>query len=276
MIIDSHQHFWNYDPVAHSWIGDDMSVLKRNFLPGDLWKVYQENGVDGCIAVQADQSEAETDFLLQLAAENDFIKGVVGWVDLRSAELEERLMHYSDFPKLKGFRHVVQSEPDPNFMLRKDFQRGLDQLHRYNFTYDILIFPTQLAAALETVKAFPNQNFVIDHIAKPYIKAGKIDEWASFMQQIATYPNVTCKVSGMLTEADWENWQDQDFTPYLDIVFQAFGTQRILFGSDWPVCLVAGSYAQVKGLVSNYISKYSEAEQADIWANNAKHFYGID
>ncbi len=276
MIIDSHQHFWNYDPVAHSWIGDDMSVLKRNFLPEGLWKVYQENGVDGCIAVQADQSEAETDFLLQLAAENDFIKGVVGWVDLRSAELEERLMHYSDFPKLKGFRHVVQSEPDPNFMLRKDFQRGLDQLHRYNFTYDILIFPTQLAAALETVKAFPNQNFVIDHIAKPYIKAGKIDEWASFMQQIATYPNVTCKVSGMLTEADWENWQGQDFTPYLDIVFQAFGTQRILFGSDWPVCLVAGSYAQVKGLVSNYISKYSEAEQADIWANNAKHFYGID
>lgn len=276
MIIDSHQHFWNYDPVAHSWIGDDMSVLKRNFLPEDLWKVYQENGVDGCIAVQADQSEAETDFLLQLAAENDFIKGVVGWVDLRSAELEDRLMHYSDFPKLKGFRHVVQSEPDPNFMLRKDFQRGLDQLHRYNFTYDILIFPTQLAAALETVKAFPNQNFVIDHIAKPYIKASKIDEWASFMQQIATYPNVTCKVSGMLTEADWENWQDQDFTPYLDIVFQAFGTQRILFGSDWPVCLVAGSYAQVKGLVSNYISKYSKAEQADIWANNAKHFYGID
>lgn len=276
MIIDSHQHFWNYDPVAHSWIGDDMSVLKRNFLPEDLWKVYQKNEVAGCIAVQADQSEAETDFLLQLASKNDFIKGVVGWVDLRSVELEERLMHYADFPKLKGFRHVVQSEPDPNFMLRKDFQRGLDQLHRYNFTYDILIFPIQLAAALETVKAFPNQNFVIDHIAKPYIKAGKIDEWASFMQQIAAYPNVTCKVSGMLTEADWGNWESQDFTPYLDIVFQAFGTQRILFGSDWPVCLVAGTYAQVKGLVSNYISKYSESEQADIWANNAKHFYGID
>lgn len=276
MIIDSHQHFWNYDPVAHSWIGDDMSVLKRNFLPEDLWKVYQENEVDGCIAVQADQSEAETDFLLQLAAQNDFIKGVVGWVDLRSVELEERLMHYADFPKLKGFRHVVQSEPDPNFMLKKDFQRGLDQLHRYNFTYDILIFPTQLAAALETVKTFPNQNFVIDHIAKPYIKAGKIDEWASFMQQIAAYPNVTCKVSGMLTEADWGNWESQDFTPYLNIVFQAFGTQRILYGSDWPVCLVAGTYTQVKGLVSNYISKYSEAEQADIWANNTKHFYGID
>lgn len=276
MIIDSHQHFWNYDPVAHSWINDDMRVLKRNFLPEDLWTVYQENDVQGCIAVQADQSEAETTFLLELAAEHDFIKGVVGWVDLRSEQLEERLMHYADFPKLKGFRHVVQSEPDPNFMLRKDFQRGLDQLHRYNFTYDILIFPTQLAAALETVKSFPDQNFVIDHIAKPYIKAGKIAEWASFMQQIASHPNVMCKVSGMLTEADWTTWQSKDFTPYLDIVFEAFGTQRILFGSDWPVCLVAGSYAQVKGLVSEYISKYSVAEQADVWANNTKHFYRID
>jgi len=276
MIIDSHQHFWNYDPVAHSWINDDMRVLKRNFLPEDLWTVYQENDVQGCIAVQADQSEAETTFLLELAAEHDFIKGVVGWVDLRSEQLEERLMHYADFPKLKGFRHVVQSEPDPNFMLRKDFQRGLDQLHRYNFTYDILIFPTQLAAALETVKSFPDQNFVIDHIAKPYIKAGKIAEWASFMQQIASHPNVMCKVSGMLTEADWTTWQSKDFTPYLDIVFEAFGTQRILFGSDWPVCLVAGSYAQVKGLVSDYISKYSVAEQADVWANNTKHFYRID
>ncbi len=276
MIIDSHQHFWNYDPVAHSWINDDMRVLKRNFLPEDLWTVYQENDVQGCIAVQADQSEAETTFLLELAAEHDFIKGVVGWVDLRSEQLEERLMHYADFPKLKGFRHVVQSEPDPNFMLRKDFQRGLDQLHRYNFTYDILIFPTQLAAALETVKSFPDQNFVIDHIAKPYIKAGKIAEWASFMQQIASHPNVMCKVSGMLTEADWTTWQSKDFTPYLDIVFEAFGTQRILFGSDWPVCLVAGSYAQVKGLVSDYISKYSVDEQADVWANNTKHFYRID
>lgn len=276
MIIDSHQHFWNYDPVAHSWINDDMSVLKRNFLPEDLLKVYQKNDIDGCIAVQADQSEAETAFLLQLASENEFIKGVVGWVDLRSEQLEERLMHYADFPKLKGFRHVVQSEPDPNFMLRKDFQRGLDQLHGYNFTYDILIFPTQLAAALETVKSFPDQNFVIDHIAKPYIKAGKITEWASFMQQIASHPNVMCKVSGMLTEADWTTWESKDFTPYLDIVFEAFGTQRILYGSDWPVCLVAGSYAQVKGLVSDYISKYSMAEQADIWANNTKHFYRID
>lgn len=276
MIIDSHQHFWKYDPIAHSWINDDMSVLKRNFLPEDLWKVYEKNDVQGCIAVQADQSEAETSFLLALAAEHDFIKGVVGWVDLRSEQLEERLMHYADFPKLKGFRHIVQSEPDPNFMLREDFQRGLDQLHAYNFTYDILIFPTQLAAALETVKSFPNQNFVIDHIAKPYIKAGKIAEWASFMQQIARHPNVMCKVSGMLTEADWSDWESKDFTPYLDIVFEAFGTQRILFGSDWPVCLVAGSYAQVKGLVSDYLRKYSAAEQADIWANNTKHFYRID
>ncbi|MEZ5044651.1 MAG: amidohydrolase family protein [Saprospiraceae bacterium] len=275
MIIDSHQHFWRYHPISHGWINDQMSMLKKDFLPEDLQKVYLQNGVDACVAVQADQSEAETDFLLQLAENHDFIKGVVGWVDLRAENIEERLAYYADYPKLKGVRHVVQDEADPNFMLRDDFQRGLELLHPYNLTYDLLIFPTQLPAALETVESFPDLNFVVDHIAKPYIKAGKIDDWAKYMQQIASFPNVMCKLSGMITEANWTSWQKADFKPYLDVVFEAFGTHRLLFGSDWPVCLLAGNYTQVKGIIEDYISDFNPAAQQDIWANNAMNFYQL-
>lgn len=275
MVIDSHQHFWKYDPVRLGWINEEMSILKRDFLPADLALVYQDAGVDACVAVQAEQSEEETNFLLRLADQNDFIKGVVGWVDLRSPDLFERLLHYHSFPKLKGFRHVVQSEPDPNFMLGPDFQRGIEQLHQYGFTYDILIFPNQLHAAIETVKNFPNQKFVIDHIAKPYIKAGKIKEWAANMEAIARFPNVMCKISGMVTEADWSNWKTQDFTPYLDVVFQAFSSQRLMFGSDWPVCLLGGSYLEVKNILANYLQNLSETDQANIWGLNAAHFYQL-
>lgn len=275
MVIDSHQHFWKYDPVRLGWINEEMSILKRDFLPADLALVYQDAGVDACVAVQAEQSEEETNFLLRLADQNDFIKGVVGWVDLRSPDLFERLLHYHSFPKLKGFRHVVQSEPDPNFMLGPDFQRGIEQLHQYGFTYDILIFPNQLHAAIETVKSFPNQKFVIDHLAKPYIKAGKIKEWAANMEAIARFPNVMCKVSGMVTEADWSNWKTQDFTPYLDVVFQAFSSQRLMFGSDWPVCLLGGSYLEVKNILANYLQNLSETDRANIWGLNAAHFYQL-
>lgn len=275
MIIDSHQHFWKYDPVRLAWINDEMSILKADFLPPKLQAVYQEARVDGCVAVQAEQSEAETDFLLDLAAQYDFIKGVVGWVDLRSPALSERLRHYQQFPKLKGFRHIVQSEPNPNFMLRDDFQRGIAQLNAYDFSYDILIFPKQLPAAIETVKNFPNQRFVIDHLAKPYIKAGKIREWARDMEQIADCPNVLCKVSGMVTEADWEKWTKADFTPYLDVVFKAFGPGRLLFGSDWPVCLLGGSYLAVKGILGEYLQSYTEEDKALIWGRNAQHFYQL-
>lgn len=275
MIIDSHQHFWKYDPVRHDWINNEMAILKRDFLPADLQKIYQEAGVDGCVAVQADQSEAETDFLLQLAAENEFIKGVVGWVDLRSPDLAERLSHYHAFPKLKGFRHVVQSEPDPNFMLREDFQRGIAQLHAYDFTYDILIFPNQLPAAIETVKNFPDQKFVLDHLAKPYIKAGKIKEWATHMEAMATYPNVMCKLSGMVTEADWAKWKKDDFVPYLEVVSQCFGPARMMFGSDWPVCLLGGSYLEIKEILESFLSNFSTESQAAIWGGNATQFYQL-
>ncbi|MHB0755477.1 amidohydrolase family protein [Polaribacter sp. M15] len=275
MIIDSHQHFWQYEPVKHSWINDEMAVIRRDFLPSDLQKVYQENGVDGCVAVQADQTLAETDFLIDLASKNDFIKGIVGWVDLRSDAVEADLEKYSHHQKVKGFRHVVQGEADHNFLLRPNFLNGISALEKHNFTYDILIFPHQLGATLEFVKKFPNIKFVIDHIAKPYIKDGFFDGWANQMKAIAKHKNVCCKVSGMITEADYKTWTQAQLHPYLDLVFNTFGANRILFGSDWPVCLVAGNYQQVKNIVTNYIANFSADEKANIMGLNAIKFYNL-
>lgn len=273
--IDAHQHFWRYHPQQHSWINEDMALLKKDFLPTDLQKVYAENNIAGCVAVQADQTEEETNFLLRLAEENEFIKAVVGWVDLRSTGIEKRLEHYSGFPKLRGFRHIVQDEPEVNFMLQERFQNGLGLLEKYNFTYDILIFPKQLKAALQTIQYFPAQKFVIDHIAKPPIKERHAKDWEEYMRAIAKHPNVYCKISGLVTEADWKHWEQADFTPWLDVVFEAFGNDRIMFGSDWPVCLLGASYKEVKGILANYIQGFSKEAQAKIWGQNAKDFYGI-
>lgn len=275
MVIDSHQHFWVYEPDKHAWIDDEMKVIRKNFLPEDLKKLYQENGIDGCVAVQADQTLSETDFLLDLAEKNDFIKGIVGWVDLRASNIESVLEKYSRFPKLKGFRHVVQGEPDHNFVLRPDFLNGIAALEKYNFTYDILIFPHQLGAALELVKRFPKQKFVINHIAKPYIKDRFYDGWATLMKAISEYPNVYCKLSGMTTEADYNNWTPQQIEPYMQLVLDSFGTKRILFGSDWPVCLVAGNYTKTKELVTRFIAKLSMEDQAAIMGDNAMQFYNL-
>jgi len=224
MKIDAHQHFWIFDPVRDSWIDESMAVIQRDFLPADLKPILDKHQIDGCVAVQADQSPAETDFLLQHAAKSDFIKAVVGWVDLRAENIEEQLADYNSIDKLKGFRHVLQGDPDRSLMLRPAFMHGIKELERYNFTYDILIFPDQLIYAEELTGAFPNQKFVIDHIAKPYIKKQEIADWAKDIAAVAKHENVWCKVSGMVTEADWQNWQEADFTPYLDVVFEAFGT----------------------------------------------------
>ena len=275
MIIDSHQHFWVYEAEKHAWLDDNMKIIRKDFMPEDLQLVYQNNGVDGCVAVQADQTLAETDFLLALAEKNNFIKGVVGWVDLRASNIDEVLKQYSAFPKLKGFRHVVQGEADPNFMLRPDFLNGIAALEKHNFTYDILIFPHQLEAALELVRLFPKQKFVIDHIAKPYIKDGFYDGWAALMKAIGKYPNAYCKLSGMTTEADYNNWTPEQIEPYMQLVLDAFGASRILFGSDWPVCLVAGNYTKTKELVTNFIAKLSSQEQAAIMGGNAMQFYNL-
>ena len=275
MVIDSHQHFWKYEPVKHSWIDDDMSVIRKNFLPSDLAKVYQENSIDGCVAVQADQTLEETDFLIDLASINNFIKGIVGWVDLRAENIENVLEKYSTDKIVKGFRHVVQGEADHNFLLRPNFSRGISLLEKHNFTYDILVFPHQLGSVLEFVKKFPHQKFVIDHIAKPYIKDGYFEGWATMMTAIGKHENVSCKMSGMVTEADFNIWTPEQIHPYMDTVLEAFGSKRILFGSDWPVCLVAGNYSKIKKLTTDFISQLSKIEQNSIMGNNAIEFYNL-
>ena len=275
MIIDSHQHFWNYEPEKHSWIDDEMSVIRRDFLSDDLQKVFDENGVDACVAVQADQTTEETDFLISLAENNSFIKGVVGWVDLRSESIEEDLLKYKKYDVVKGFRHVVQEEQDHNFMLRPEFLNGIELLGKYNLCYDILIFPHQLVAALELVNKFPNQKFVIDHIAKPYIKDGFFEGWAVMMREIAKNQKVYCKISGMITEADYKTWTPEQVHPYMKLVLESFGAGRVMYGSDWPVCLVAGNYSIVKALVTDFISDLSQEQQNAIMGGNAAKFYNL-
>jgi len=275
MIIDSHQHFWKYDLKEHIWIDDSMSFIRRDFLPSDLKEVYQENGIDGCVAVQAAQSMAETDFLLNLANDNKFIKAVVGWVDLRSENVEPILEKYQQQKILKGFRHIVQAEADDDFLLGPEFLRGISHLEKYGYVYDILILPHQLSATLEFVKRFPNQRFVIDHIAKPYIKEGLFDDWAALMSKIAEHENVYCKWSGMITEADYTSWKPEQIHPYMDLILNTFGSDRIMYGSDWPVCLVAGNYGQVKKLVTDFITQLSSAERAGIMGQNAIEFYNL-
>jgi len=273
--IDAHQHFWVFDPVRDSWINDEMRIIQRDFLPAELEFTLKQNGMQGCVAVQADQSEEQNSFLLSLTEGHDFIKGVVGWVDLRAANIEERLEHYSHTKLMKGFRHVLQGETNRALMLEPDFKHGISLLSKYGFTYDILIFPDQLKYADQLAKEFPNQRFVLDHIAKPYIKDDKIDEWAADMKQLGTNPNVYCKASGMVTEADWHNWTNDTFTKYLNVVFEAFGTDRVMFGSDWPVCLVAAEYQQMKGILEAYTQQFTADEQDKVFGGNAVEFYGL-
>lgn len=274
MIIDSHQHFWHYEPVKHSWIDDEMKSIRRDFLPEELAQVYKANEITGSVVVEADQAETETAFLLSLAKQHAFIKGVVGFADLKADTIQERLEYFSQFSMLKGFRAVLQSQ-DPSYMLQPSFLRGISLLKQYDFTYDVLVFPKHLEAVKELVRKNPEQSFVVDHLAKPYIKAGEIDAWAKDMKELAHYPNLFCKISGMVTEADYTKWKPEDFTPYLDTVVNAFGTQRIMYGSDWPVCLVAASYAQVLSIVKNYFSSFTPDEQAAFFAGNATRFYHL-
>jgi L-fuconolactonase len=274
-IIDAHQHFWKFDPVRDAWITEDMDVIRKDFLPEHLAPVLERNGVEGCVAVQADQSEDETNFLLQLAEETDFIKGVVGWVDLQSGTIKERLEHFSRHKKLKGFRHILQGETRRDLMLQPAFRNGISLLNKYNLTYDVLIFPDQLLYTKELVTAFPDQRFVIDHIAKPPIKKGEREDWEKNLAAVAERENVWCKISGLVTEADWVSWKKEDFRPYLDSVVKLFGPHRLLFGSDWPVCLLAASYEEVLSIVTDYFSPFSENEKKLIFSENAIRFYQL-
>lgn len=275
MIIDSHQHFWKYDPIRDSWIDNTMKIIQRDFLPSDLKPVLSRNNVDGCIAVQADQSENETKFLLKLAAENNFIKGVVGWVDLCDNNVNKRLEHFAENKLFKGVRHILQSEKE-DFILDHGFMGGIQKLAPLDLTYDILVFPHQLENTTKLVSKFPDQKFVLDHIAKPLIKSGEINDWRLAIKALSKNPNVHCKLSGLATEANWSNWINQDFTPYLDAVFEAFGTNRLMFGSDWPVCLLAGSYSRNKKIITSYIKQLNNSEQEQIMGLNAINFYGLN
>lgn len=275
MIIDSHQHFWKYDPVRDSWINGAMKIIQRDFLPSDLKPILTENNVDGCIAVQADQSETETTFLLNLATHNNFIKGVVGWVDLCDNNLKKRLEHFAQNKLFKGVRHILQAEKE-DFILDQAFMDGIGELAALNLTYDLLVFPNQLKNSTKLVSKFSNQKFVVDHIAKPPIKSGEINDWKAAITTLAKNPNVYCKLSGLTTEANWSSWNISDFTPYIDVVFEAFGTDRLMFGSDWPVCLLAGSYSKNKDIITSYIKQLSPTEQAQVMGLNAMDFYNLN
>jgi L-fuconolactonase len=272
MRLDAHQHFWSYDAAQYPWIPPG-SPLHRSWLPEDLAALQKPLGFEGSIAVQARQVVGESDWLLGLADKHANVKGVVGWVDLRSDRVEADLARLASHPKFVGVRHVVQEEPDVDFMLGKDFQRGISKLHAHGLTYDILIYPKQFEAAIRLAENFPDQPFVLDHIAKPPIKDGTIEPWKSQLRQLAKLPNVHCKVSGMLTEADHQAWKVEQFRPYLDTVFEAFGPSRLMYGSDWPVCLFAGSYEQAFRLVDDYARGLTDAERAGLFGGNCQKFY---
>jgi L-fuconolactonase len=273
--IDSHQHFWRYSPAEYSWIGAGMERIARDCLPVDLAAAARPEGVVGSVAVQARQSLEESRWLLEFAATDPFVRGVVGWVDLRSASVGDDLARLSTQDKFVGVRHVVQDEADPRFLLGPEFVRGLRLLPRFGLTYDLLLYPPQLPAAVELAGLLPEQPFVLDHLAKPRVKAGEITSWQRDIEALARHPNVCCKLSGLVTEAAWRGWQPSDFTPYLDVALAAFGPDRLMFGSDWPVCLVAADYAEVAGIIRDFLGRLSPSEREAIWSGTARRFYGL-
>ena len=275
MRIDAHQHFWRYRPETHAWINDAMAPLKRDFLPADLQLLLAAAGFDGCVAVQAQQNVAETAWLLQLADQHPFIRGVVGWVDLCAPCVADAIHRLATHPRLRGMRHVVQDEPDDQFMLRPDFQRGIAALAPFGLTYDILIYARQLPAAIALLRQFPQQRFVLDHIAKPDIRARRLDDWRNGIRQLAAHANVSCKLSGMVTEADWQAWRPSDFGVYLDVVLDAFGAERLMIGSDWPVCTLAGNYTDVVAVVTDYVARLPPGERDAICGANAARIYSL-
>lgn len=274
--LDAHQHFWKYSAAEYEWIDDTMAVLQRDFLPPDLEPLLAANGFDGSIAVQARQSLDETQWLLGLAEENTFIKGVVGWVDLCATDLRGQLEQFAGSKHLVGVRHVVQGEPDDEFMLRSEFRRGIALLKEFGLAYDLLLYPRHLPVAAKLVTEFPEQTFVLDHIAKPAIAEGQLEPWSRDLRELAKFDNVTCKLSGMVTEARWKSWKEGDFLPYLDVALEAFGPLRLMIGSDWPVCTVSGDYSTTLGIVTQFVKRLTGAERTGILGANCARVYGLD
>ena len=275
MRIDAHQHFWRYNADEFGWIDDSMSSLRRDFGPDDLKPELERAGFQGSIAVQARQSLEETRWLLELAEDSPLILGVVGWVDLCSPDVRLQLQTFAGNPKLIGIRHLVQSEPDERFLLLPEFLRGISLLEEFDLAYDILIYPQHLPVAVEFVRHSPRQRFVLDHLAKPLIKSASIHPWEAGIRELAKFPNVCSKLSGMVTEADWQNWRPEDLKPYLDIALDNFGPERLMIGSDWPVCTVAASYKQTMSVVLDYLYKYPVNVQDAVLGGNAQRFWKL-
>jgi L-fucono-1,5-lactonase len=274
--IDAHQHFWKYDPREYDWIDDTMEGLKRDFLPTDLEPELARAGFSACVAVQARQHLEETAWLLDLAERHPFVAGVVGWVELRSPDARGQLARFAKRSKLVGIRHIVQAEPDDRFLLREDFGRGVAVLEELGLAYDILVYPRHLKVAAEFAGRFPGMRLVLDHLAKPEIRTGEIRDWARDLRALAARPNVLCKLSGLVTEADWARWTPAQMRPYLDTAFECFGPERLMIGSDWPVCTVASDYARTMGIVLDYMRDRPEAERAAVLGGNAQRFWKLE
>lgn len=275
MILDTHVHFWEYNPVRDAWIDASMGAIRRDFTPADWREAIRGLPVEGCVAVQADPSVAETEYLLGLASAHPEIKGVVGWLNLCSPLLGEQLELYTLNPALKGLRHIVQAEP-PGYMDRPDFRRGMAALEAFGLAYDILVYAPQLEEAARLVRDFPGQPFVLDHLGKPNVREGRLAEWKGSLEKLAEAPNCHCKLSGLVTEARWDRWTADELRPCLEAALDLFGPKRLLFGSDWPVCQLAAGYEQVLGLVLDFIKILSPSEQRLILWENAHSFYGLN
>jgi L-fuconolactonase len=274
MRIDAHQHFWDYDPAEYDWIDDSMGILKRNFSPADLKHEMSRSAVDRSIAVQARQTLGETRWLLDLADEHPFIAGVIGWVDLQSATVDAELEQMASHPRLLGVRHVAQSEP-PGFLSSAGFRRGLGRLERYGLTYDVLVYPPQLPEVVDLVRDFPSQRFVLDHLGKPDIKGGGYQSWRRHFEELASFPHVWCKLSGLVTEADWRTWTAEQLRPYIETALECFGPERLMIGSDWPVCTLASPYPRALAVVEDAVAGCSSKERASILGGTAQHLWNL-
>ena len=274
--IDAHQHFWLYNPQRDQWINNDMAILQEDFMPEHLQPILEHYDFQGTVVVQSDQSPEENQFQLENAEKHPFIKAVVGWIDMQAPDLEAQLQAYQRYPKLKGFRSMLQSDPDRAAMLRPDFQSGLAKLQAYGYTFDILVLPDQLQYARALVAAFPEQRFVLNHLGKPNIKLRQFEDWVADIKALAAHENVYCKVSGMVTEADLTRWKFEDFKPYIDTIFSCFSIERVMYGSDWPVCRLAATFGEVMEILENHTANFTEAQRALFWAQNAIRFYNIN
>lgn len=274
MVIDSHVHFWNYNKTDLPWINRSMKILQQDYLPSDIELTLKRNHVDGCIAVQAMTAEVETRFLAELARTHPVIKGVVGWTDLRAKDAGKKLSEFKDYLSIVGVRHIVQSEAD-DFLYDEKFREGISMLKELGYTYDLLIYPRQIKAATDLVNAFPDQIFILDHCAKPDVKHKEMEKWREGIIDLATYPNIYCKLSGLITEATWKEWSAGDFYPYLDVIFESFGVQRLMFGSDWPVMLLSGIYVQWKSLLEKYMESFLQEEKEAVFGLNAMKTYNV-